>query len=68
MKRNILIIGIALISLTSCKKTWQCEMNTTYMGKTTTSHFDLKCTKAEMEEQIKYGTKTGVITQTTECR
>jgi len=52
MKKSILICGLALLGLTSCKKTWTCECKTSYSGTT------MESIPVQLQNQTKKEAKT----------
>lgn len=49
MKRLLIILAVS-ISLFSCEKTYDCIIETTYMGTTSTTHYEFTGTSKEMKE------------------
>ena len=67
MKKIIVIL--AVISLTSCTKSWVCTIETTSQLGTSSHEYTFKGTKSEMKDFEASGTKDYVgITQETNCK
>ena len=75
---KLVVLGLSLLSITSCSKTWTCEITTTTKEKviasdtiksvTIVKDYDFNGSKSEMKEFELSGTKeTNSYNQTTNC-
>ncbi len=56
-RTTVLIIGLFMLGycMTSCSKTWNCQIDTTSTLGTTTHYVDFKGTRSEMKEYEQSG-------------